>query len=543
MRRRSRPHTRRSLTLLVLAALVAGGLWGGAALWRRSAGPASPPEAGAGPAAPQAVGPAPAAPGPFDLVISGGLVYDGTGAAPRRADVGIRGDRIVAVGDLRQAVTTRRLHADGMAVAPGFIDVHSHTYEYDDPFTLAAVMQGVTTQIGGVDGRHHGYASGGQTPRPHQIAAALADIEQRGTGVNQALFAGLGTIWADVRGYNAGPATPAQMEQMQGLLQEAMAQGALGLSSGLDYEPDKQVSAAEITELARVAAAAGGIYVSHVRGDYTHVATGVAEALQIGREAGIPVGIQHFKFVGLSEWPQFEPVVAILTAAVQAGQRISIDVYPYQAPDFATHNPVDQALARIGGVAERVEIDFAPADPALVGLTLSEAAQRRGTEPADLARRLAATGARATPLLIRTEHMLALLKLDFALTDTDGEAAPRLDPEQAFLNRVHPRSYGSYPRFLRLNREHAAMPLETLIRKMTGAAADFYHLQDRGYLRPGAYADVVVFDPLTVAERATFSAPQEYPVGIRHVLVNGAVAVADGTAQGIKAGRALRRGL
>lgn len=532
----------RFLTLLLLAAAVAGGFW---AADRYLSGRRPAPEPAPGPAGPDGRAPEPP-PGPFDLVIAGGTVYDGTGAPPRRADVGIRGDRIVHVGDLSGAEAARRLDVAGLAVAPGFIDVHSHTYEYDDPFALAAVMQGITTQVGGVDGRHHGFAEGGQSPRPKQIGAALAEIERRGTGVNQALFAGLGTIRAEVLGYRNVRPTAEQLGQMQALLREAMDQGALGLSSGLDYEPDRYASTGEIIALARVAAAAGGIYVTHSRGDYSNVRAGVEEALRIGREAGIPVGIQHFKFVGPAEWPHFETVLAMLEGARAAGQRLTIDVYPYEAPDFATRMPVDEALARVNGAAERVEINVSPRDPSLVGKTLAEAASRQGAAPEALARRLAAEGARATPHLVKIEHILALLRLDYALTDSDGEAGPRLDPARALLpgavGGVHPRSYGSYPRFLRLNREHAAMPLEVLIRKLSGAAADFYQLKDRGYIRPGAYADIVVFDPLAVRERATFSAPQEYPEGIVHVFVNGQQAVAGGQPGHVKAGRALRRG-
>lgn len=533
---RRRPHRARHWFYLLPAFLLAG-CTGLTSPFR----PAPPPPSPA-PAPPSA--PAPAPPEPFDLIIAGGTVYDGTGNPPRRADVGIRGDRIAAVGDLAGATAGRRIDATGQAVAPGFIDVHAHTYEYEDPYTLAALRQGITTQIGGVDGRHHGFAAGGLPERPRRIADALAALEKRGTGVNQALFAGLGTIRSQVMGFRAARPTAEELARMQALLAEAMAEGALGLSSGLDYDPDRHATTEEVIALARVAARAGGIYATHVRGDYRDVRPGVAEALRIGQEAGIPVAIQHFKFVGPGQWGEFNPVLNMIGQARARGQSVSIDLYPYQAPDWATRMTVAAALA-VAGDPALVEIDVAPRAPGLVGRTLAAVARERGAEPGALARQLSAEGVRATPVLIKLEQILALLQLDYALTDSDGEAAPRLDPDRALLpggQGVHPRSYGSYPRFLRLNREHNLMPLAALIRKLSGAAADFYQLSDRGYLRPGAFADLVVFDPDQVRERATFAAPQENPEGIHYVLVNGQVAVDAGQPTQVLAGRALRRG-
>lgn len=481
----------------------------------------------------------------YDLIIAGGIVYDGTGAAPRQADIGIVGDRIKKIGDLTKAQAGKRIDAAGKAVSPGFIDVHSHTYEYGDPLTMAAVQQGITTQIGGVDGRHDGFISGGQSARPVKIGEALAEIEKRGTGVNQALFAGLGTIRAQVMGYRRGSPTADELEQMKGLLREAMNEGALGLSSGLDYEPDRFTTTGEIIELAKVVAGFGAVYATHTRGDYSDVRSGVQEALRIGRETGVAVGIQHFKFVGPAEWQRFDEVVGLLNDAVAAGQKLTIDLYSYQAPDFAARMTVTEALARVGGAAELVEINISPGDPALVGKSLSEAAGLKNLSADALAARLTAEGARATPELIRVEHILALLKLPYALTDSDGEAAPLLEEHQALRPGgagAHPRSYGAYPRFLRLNREHNVMPLQELIRKMTGAAADFYGLKDRGYLREGAFADIVVFDPDTVREEADFTTPQEYPEGIAHVLINGQLAVEDSISHDVTPGRALLRG-
>lgn len=481
----------------------------------------------------------------FDLIISGGMVYDGTGETPRRADIGIVADRIIRMGDLSAATAPKRIDATGLAVAPGFIDVHSHTYEYHDPLSLAAVTQGITTQIGGVDGRHHGYPQGGQLPRAVNMGQALEEIEKRGTGVNQALFAGLGTIWLEVIGNQNVRPTAEQMEQMRQMLREAMSEGALGLSSGLDYEPDRFVTTEEIIELAKVAAGYGGVYATHTRGDFSNVRAGVTEALRIGREAGIPVAIQHFKFVGPSEWGDFDDVVDMLNTAVSSGQKVTIDIYPYQAPDFATRTTVGWALDSVAGAADLVEINVSPADPSLVGKRLDEAAHAKGLSPEALAVELDQAGGRATAMLIKEEHIAYLLQLPYTLTSSDGEATPLLSPGDALRTSglgVHPRSYGSYGRFLRLNREQNLMELETLIRKMTGAAADFYHLRDRGYLRAGAIADIVIFDPDGVREGATFSHPQEYVEGVYHVVVNGMLVIEQEISHEGGAGKAIYRG-
>ncbi|MFO7173315.1 MAG: amidohydrolase family protein [Bacillota bacterium] len=526
---------------LLTALLVAAVLGLGGCLPGKTAppGPSSGgnPSAGEDPAQPDPAQPRPQ-PGPFDILITGAMVYDGTGAPPRRADVGVKGDRIAAVGDLSGAQAARRIDAEGLALAPGFIDLHAHTYEYDDADGVAALMQGVTTQFGGVDGRHHGYL--GQA-RPESIAAALRWIEERGTGVNQGLFAGLETLRRQV-GAQGRPATPAEIEKMQELLRQALAEGAFGLSSGLEYEiGGLHAPTEEIIAVARAMAPDRGVYATHIRHERSDVRAGVEEALRIGREAGVPVAIQHFKFVGPRQWAQFEAVMAALDQAHAAGQSLTVDVYSYLTPDYGMHLPLEEAWATAGDPEIIVLERKVPAE--LQGKTLAEAAALRGVAPADLAAELVRGGAIATVEWIRLEHLGEILRRPYTLTSSDGEARALLPPDQVFQRGVgvHPRSYGNYPRLLRLNREHGWLPLEALIRKMTGAAADFYRIPDRGYIREGAYADLVVFDPRTVAEGATWWEPQAYPVGIHYVLVNGQVAVDGGKPTGVKAGRALRR--
>lgn len=478
-------------------------------------------------------------PGPFDLLILGATVYDGTGGAPYQTDIGVSGDRIAAVGDLGAATAGRRIEAAGLALAPGFIDVHAHTYEYDDADGLAAVMQGITTQFGGVDGRHDGYL--GQA-RPADMAAALQWIEEHPTEVNQALFAGLETLRRQA-GVQGRAATPAEVGRMQELLRQAMAAGALGLSTGLEYKIGGiDAPTAEIIAVASAMAPERGVYAPHVRYERSDLARGVEETLRIGREAGVPVAVQHFKFVGPAQWEQFDRVMQALDAYYQAGLPLTVDLYSYLTPDYGMHHPLDEAWAAAGDPALIVLERNVPVE--FQGKTLAEAASALGKSPGNLVAEWAPAGAIATIEWIRLEHLAEILKRPYAITSSDGEARKWLPPEEVFRPGlgVHPRSYGNYPLLLRLNREQGWMPLESLIRKMTGAAADFYQLKDRGYIRPGAYADLVLFDPQQVAERATWWEPQAFPVGIYYVLVNGALAVDQCQPTRAQAGRALRRG-
>lgn len=492
------------------------------------------PAAAVAPAPQTSPGPAPPAPETFDLIIAGGTVYDGTGAPGRRADVGIRGDRIVKVGDLQGARAARTIAATGLAVAPGFIDPHNHTWDTlpdypTDPDATSMIMQGITTVVGGVDGR-----SG------WPIAGALEQIEQEGTGVNYATLVGQGTVRAQVVGNGERPATAAEMAQMQELVRQGMAAGAFGLSTGLEYAPGRAADTAEVTALAQVAAAGGGIYSSHVRSERRDLLGGVAEALAVGKAAGLPVNLSHLKLVTPAQWEQADQLFNLINRARSEGQPVFADVYPYLAPDYMMNLPL--AGVHASYPPEAIYIRQASQRP-LIGKTLAKVAADTGRNAQEAARALVAAdpGIRVAVEVGRADLMIRLIQADFAVAGTDGEAQPFYpDPDQA-ARLVHPRSYGSYPKYLRLVRERRILPLDAMIRKLTGAVADQLHLQDRGYIRPGAYADVVLFDPDTVADRATWWAPQEYPVGIRFVLVNGQPAVAAGKHEaGARHGQVLR---
>ncbi|BDG61498.1 N-acyl-D-amino-acid deacylase family protein [Caldinitratiruptor microaerophilus] len=528
---RPRPHAAAGL-LATLTALA----FGLAACRPAPAAPASaqglasPPAAGTGSAGP------PPAPPPrrFNLIIAGGTVIDGTGGPPRRADVGVNGDRIAAVGDLSRDEAGRRIDATGLVVAPGFIDPHSHVWDTlpgyaTDADTTAALRQGITTSVGGVDGRSR-----------WPVGAGLADVEKRGTGVNFATFVGHGTVRAQVIGHAGRAPSPAELARMEDLVRQAMAEGALGLSSGLEYEPGLHATTDELVALARVVAAAGGVYSSHVRAERRDVLAGVREAIAIGRQAGVPVNLSHLKVVYPSQWGRFGELIAEVETARAEGITVFADVYPYLAPDYAMDVPLGAVYGSLP--PETLVVKQAP-ERALVGESVAALAARTGRDAREFARDLARTGGVTVAAeIVRQDQLEALLKADWTVVGTDG-GSPPLEPDPArALGRIHPRSYGTFPRVLRWTRE-GLLPLPAAVRKMTGETADRLGLTGRGYVREGAYADIVVFDPETVADRATWWDPQQYPEGILYVLVNGQVAVERGErVPGIRAGRVLRHG-
>lgn len=479
-----------------------------------------------------------AAPGPadeprhFDLLVRGGLVIDGSARPGFRADVGVQGDRIAAVGDLSGAEADVVIDAAGLAVAPGFINAHSHTYEYlaKAPGADADLMQGVTTVIGGVDGRS-----------PWPLERFFRQVEERGAGNNQALFVGHGTVRGRVMGTADRPPSPRELEQMARLVRQAMEEGALGLSTGLEYVPGRYTRTDELIALARQIAPYGGVYSSHMRSEGDGVGDALAEALRIGREAGVPVNISHFKVVFRRNWGKLPALLAEIEAARAAGQVVVADVYPYLAPDYTSdlplrgvwrqYPPEDLFIrrSRVAGAA---------------GNTLAAYAAQLGVTPAEAARRLLA-GDRDTAVTVfvgSEANLERLLRSPFTIISSDGGARPLLPEAQAA--RLHPRVYGAYPRVLaRYVRERGVLSLEEAVHKMTGAPATFFGLRDRGFVREGMYADLVVFDPERIVDVADWVRPQAYPRGIVAVVVNGRVAVRDGRrVPGVLAGRALRGG-
>jgi len=502
--------------------------------------------------------------GPYDLLVAGGTVLDGSGTPGVASDVGIRAGRIVAVAPgLDPASAVRVIDATGLTVAPGFIDLHAHL----DPLLRlpdaeSHVRQGVTTALGGPDGS-----------APWPLAAYLDSAETAGPGMNVAFLTGHNTIRQRVMGPADRAPTAAELEQMKGMVAQAMDEGAFGLSTGLRYLPGTFAETAEVIELARVAAVAGGIYTSHLRDEGMQLINGVAEAIEIGRAADIPVVLTHHKVIGKPMWGASERTLAMIDSARAAGIDVMADQYPYTAsytgigvlvPAWAQAGGDSAFLRRVadaalrdsviagivwniendrgGGDISRVQLARVDWDRTLEGRTLADWAAREG-RPAS-----PRTGAELVIEAIRRGgasgiyHVMdegdveRIMRHPFTAIASDGRLVRPGD------GHPHPRWYGTFPRVLgHYVRERGVLTLEDAVRKMTTLPADRLGLTDRGRIATGAWADLVVFDAAAVIDRATFDAPHAYPAGIPFVIMNGTVVVDDGEFTDARPGRVLRR--
>ncbi len=450
-------------------------------------------------------------------------------------------------------------------VAPGFIDMHAHI----DPLpTLlgaeSAVRQGVTLALGGPDGG---------SPLP--LAPYMADLEQKKIGINVGYLVGHNTVRQRVMGTVNRAPTPDEMQRMKSLIAEAMGQGAFGISTGLRYLPGNFSKIDEVIELSRVAADSGGIYTSHLREEGLGLLEGVAEAITIGRDATIPIILTHHKAVGNKMWGKSVRTLAMVDSARRAGIDVMVDVYPYTATstgigvliptwafdggdssfvrrvgDRALRDSIKQGIVfnllndRGGGDISRVQFSSVRWQPALNGRTLADWARQRGMAPtpengAELVIEAQLKGGASMIYHVLDEtDVQRIMVHQQAMIGSDGRLARMGD-----ASSPHPRAYGTFPRVLgRYARDLKLFPLEVAVYKMTGQSAARLGLRDRGTLREGGFADVVVFDPSTVADKSTFERPHQYSVGIEHVFVNGVPAVANGAFIDARAGRVLKRG-
>ena len=507
----------------------------------------------------------PGDPGPWDVLIRGGTVVDGTGAPGFVADVAVRGDRIVRVSreplDATKATTV--VDAAGKVVSPGFVDLHTHL----DPLLRlpgaeSHVRQGVTTALGGPDG-------GGPWP----FAPYLDSAEALGVGMNVAFLAGHNTIREAVMALDNRAPTPEELERMESMVAQSMDEGAYGLSTGLKYLPGAFSDVDEVVALSAVAGARGGIYTSHLREEGLGLLEGVAEAIEIGRRSPIPVVLTHHKAVGQPMWGASATTLAMVDSARAAGTDVMIDQYPYDAsytgigvliPAWAMEGGdegflkrmedrtlTDSILAGIefnivndrgGNDLHRVQFALVRWDRSLEGKTLWDWAEREGLEPTP------ANGAKLVVEAIRNGgascifHVMdegdveAIMRHPTTMIASDGRLT------QPGEGHPHPRWYGTFPRVLgEYVRERHVLTLEEAVHKMTGMPAQRMGLTDRGQVAEGWLADLVVFDPATVKDMATYAEPHQYPVGIPWVFVNGQAAVADGVYHDIRSGRVLRR--
>lgn len=521
--------------------------------------------AGMAPAA-RATGPATrtAARQAFDVLVVNGRVIDGTGAAARVADVGIRGDRVVAIGaSLARGGARRVIDATGHVVSPGFIDLHAHLEPLlDMPLMESALRQGVTFALGGPDGG---------SPLP--LKPYMDSVRAAAPGINVGYLVGHNDIRREVLGMQARAPSAAELARMQQLVATAMGQGAFGLSTGLLYLPGTYSNVEEVIALSKIAADSGGIYTSHLRKEGLGLFEGVGEALEIGRRAKIPVVLTHHKAVGQQMWGKSVSTLAMVDSARKAGTDVMIDQYPYTAthtnlgvlvPSWAmaggdaafrqrlaipaVKDSIVQGIIfnilndRGGGDLARVQFSRVNWDKSLEGKTLKDWAARRNLAPtpangaALVLEAMLKGGANAIYHVLDEGDVRRIMASPHTMIASDGRLSRPGD------GHPHPRAYGTFPRVLgEYVRTQQVLSLETAIHKMTQMPARRLGLADRGVLREGAIADVVIFDPAVVRDQATFTEPHQYPLGIPYVLVNGTLSVDGGKATGVRAGRVITR--
>jgi N-acyl-D-amino-acid deacylase len=531
-------------------------------------------------------------PDTYTAVIANGTVYDGSGAPGRRADIGITGDRIAAIGDLRNATTTLRVDASGLAVAPGFINMLSWSTEslLVDGRSQGEIRQGVTTQIFG-EGDSMGPLT--EEMRARRLASQgdlkydipwtslgdyLRHIEKKGIAQNVASFIGATTVREYVIGLEDRKATPAQLDAMRALVRREMEDGALGIGSSLIYAPAFYATTEELIELCKVAAQYRGKYISHMRSEGNRLVEAVQELLRIARDANIPAEIYHLKAAGTRNWPKMDKVLAMIEAARKEGLQITADMYMYPAgatgldaamPPSALDGGYDALFRRLQDPGARKQIAQAIRTPTdtwenlylaagspdrillvefrsealkpLAGRTLAEVAKMRGKDPVETIMDLVLedrSRVGTVYFMMSEENIAKQIKRPWVSLGSD---AASMATEGIFLkSSAHPRSYGNFARLLgKYVREERAITLADAVHRLSGLPATNLELDGRGFLRPGYFADVVAFDPATIADRATFAQPHQYAVGMKHVFVNGRQVLKDGEHTGALPGRAL----
>lgn len=491
----------------------------------------------------------------YDLVIRGGSLYDGSGSAPVDGDVAIRGDRIVAVGEAI-AAAGRTLDARGLAVAPGFIDVHSH----DDfavllePLVPFKLLQGVTTEIVGNCGL-------GAAPFPQASASAAAlhpgcriapyegyagyleRIDRDPPSLNVAALVGHGAVRAAAMADPTKPSSAAERNAMRALVEEGLSAGAVGLSTGLIYEPGRNADTAEIIDLAHTLAGIGAVYTSHMRDESTRLLDSIRETLRVGEEAGVPVQVSHHKAAGRAAWGLVNDSLRLLDQARSRGIDAAADQYPYTSASTILAAVVqnrwlegaEEPGSGRANAAHEVVIASSARRPEWDGRSLAEIGAGRGETAAQTAARVLAEDPAVWVIvrMMNEDDVRTVLRHRTTLIGSDGLPTG---------GKPHPRLWGTFPRVLgHYARDEGVLSMEEAVHRMTGASAARFGLRDRGLLRPGAFADIVIFDPSRIADCATPDDPCRPPLGIRSVFVNGAEVVRDGAHTGARPGRALRR--
>jgi N-acyl-D-amino-acid deacylase len=489
----------------------------------------------------------------LDLLLRGGQVIDGSGSGPRVADIGIRNDRIVLVGDGSKAQAKRVLDVKGLVVSPGFIDPHAHVLEdLLNPATKANeafLMQGVTTTVTGNDGAG-----------PINSGATLAKWTAQGIGTNAAVYIGQGTVRREVMGMSDAAPSAEQVARMKSLVARGVEEGAIGMSTGLYYAPGSYAKTEEVIALAKAAAGLGGIYDSHLRDEdsYTIGLLGsIRETIRIAREAKIPVHISHIKALGPEVWGESTQVIELVRQARAEGLDVTADQYPYTASGSSVTASLVPRWAEVGGNVALLQRIGDPAvrprlmqemeanlkrrggeeslliisgrDKTLIGKRLAAIAAEKKESPVEAALEIIKGGGAGVASFNMSEPDIEnFMKQDWVMTGSDGSEG-------------HPRKYGTFPRKLRIYvNEKKIISLPYAIHSSTALTAKTLRLADRGLLKEGYFADVIAFDAATVADRATYEQPKILATGMKYVIVNGKIAVEDGKYTGALAGKALR---
>jgi N-acyl-D-amino-acid deacylase len=526
---------------------------------------------------PQAAAAAPA----FDVLIRGGNILDGRGGTPFVADVGIRGDRIVAIGSLAGQDAATVIDAGALAVAPGFINMLSWSNEslIHDGRSQGGIRQGVTlevlgegTSMGPLNADMKRRLRAGQTLARYEVewttlAEYLRFLEKRGISTNVASFIGAATVRTHVLGLADVQPTPAQLEQMRELVRREMEEGALGIGTALIYAPGTYAKTEELIELCKVAARYKGKYTSHLRSEGSRISDAIDELVRISREAGIPAEIHHLKLAGAANWGKVEAVLAQINRARAQGLAITANMYLYPAsstglaariPSWAHDGGPESLFRRLEDAPTRAKIAREmrassdttrvvftrfrkPELRSLIGKTLAEVAKARGKDEVDTILDLVLedrSRIQAVFFIIDERNIARQLREPWVSLGSDGAS---MAPEGLFLEgSTHPRAYGNAARLLgKYVREDQVLTLPEAVRRLSGLPAANLGLEGRGFLEEGMYADVVVFDPKTVADKATFDEPHQYSIGVRHVLVNGVAVLRDGEHTGARPGRAV----
>lgn len=524
----------------------------------------------------------------FDMIIKKGRIVDGTGNPWFRADLGIKDGKISKIGDLTGEDGERVIDASGLVVSPGFIDIHTHsdTILLTNPSGDAHIRQGVTMNLIGNCGSGPAPVSDAVRLRYEEslmrsniemdwstLGEFLEKVEKSGVSINVAALVGNATVRMAVMGMERRAPTAKELEEMKKLVAEAMEDGAFGLSTGLFYAPSGYADTEEVVELAKVAARYGGIYATHIRGEGDPLLDAVREAITIGERAGIPVEIAHHKAMGKKNWGKVKETLRMMDEAWKRGVEVNCDVYAWRAgatglaatlPHWVHEGGTPKLIGRLKDpeTRQRIKKDMAeglpewesvvheigwenvmisscPRHREYEGRMVADLAAGKGVDPYDFVFDLLIEGEGQTGMIIfgmTEDDVVTVLKSPFSMIGSDSSA---IAPGEG---KPHPRTYGNFVKVLgEYVRDRGVLTIEQAVRKMTSLPAQKLGLLDRGLLREGAWADVVVFDPETVASRATYMDPQQFPVGVNLVIVNGVVTVEDGQHTEARAGKVLRR--